>query len=42
MNNAQLKASIGALLHDIGKILNDKNNHHSISGALFVEKTQNL
>ena len=38
MNNAQLKASIGALLHDIGKILNDKNNHHSISGALFVEK----
>lgn len=42
MNNAQLKASIGALLHDIGKILNDKNNHHSISGALFVEKNSKL
>ncbi|WP_300276480.1 type III-A CRISPR-associated protein Cas10/Csm1 [Peptacetobacter sp.] len=37
MNNAQLKATTGALLHDVGKILNDKKIHHSESGAKFVE-----
>lgn len=42
MDNAQLKATAGALLHDIGKIMNDKNNHHSMSGASFVEKNSKL
>ena len=42
MQKAQLKATVGALLHDIGKILNDKSNHHSISGATFVEKNSKV
>ena len=42
MQRAQLKATVGALLHDIGKILNDKSNHHSISGATFVEKNSKI
>ena len=42
MQSAQLKATVGALLHDIGKILDDKKNHHSMSGALFVEKNSKV
>ena len=42
MQSAQLKATVGALLHDIGKILDDKKNHHSMSGAEFVEKNSKV
>lgn len=42
MQSAQLKATVGALLHDIGKILDDKKNHHSMSGTSFVEKNSKV
>ena len=42
MYNAQLKATVGAMLRDIGKILDDKSDNYSMCGASFVEKNSKI
>ena len=42
MYNARLKVTVGAMLRDIGKILDDKSDNYSMCGASFVEKNSKI